>query len=72
LANTTKHTVSGVAKTSPTGPHSQVQNAAMTSTAISDTPALSPYKRGSKKKLIISSMARKEPTIIRDVIQPGK
>ena len=39
---TTRHTVNGVARTSPTGPHIQVQNTAATMSAIDDTPVLDP------------------------------
>ena len=40
LANTTRHTVSGVASSSPIGPHTQAQKAMATSSPTSDTPAL--------------------------------
>ena len=39
LPSTTRHTVSGVASSRPSGPQSQVQNATDTSSATCDTPA---------------------------------
>src|SRR5688572_2638247 len=54
--STTRHTVSGVASSSPTGPHRNVQNTADTSTAIVDIPVLEPYSHGSMTLLLSSSI----------------
>ena len=42
LLRTIRHTVNGVARSSPTGPQSHVQNTTATSSATCDTPALCP------------------------------
>jgi hypothetical protein len=42
LLSTLRHTVIGVARSKPTGPHSHVQKAMATSRATSETPALWP------------------------------
>ena len=44
LPMTTRHTVSGMARNSPTVPHSHVQNAAATSSAIGETPVRLPIE----------------------------
>src|SRR5687767_7065174 len=54
--STTRHTVSGVASSSPTGPHRNVQNTADTMTAIVDMPVLEPYSHGSMMLLLSNSM----------------
>src|SRR5690349_14175286 len=56
LPSTTSTTVSGVASSSPTGPHRNVQNTAETRMATVDIPVLEPYSHGSMRLLLASSM----------------
>src|SRR5690242_8108649 len=68
---TTRHTVSGVERTRPTGPQSQVQNVAATRTATGDRPALAPKSQGSMAWLVINSTAMKRPKVSKKADQPG-
>ena len=53
---TARQTVSGVARISPTGPHSSVQNTAARMIATGESPVLEPYSQGSTMLLLTSSM----------------
>jgi len=70
--NTTSHTVRGIARASPIGPHSHVQNATEISSAIDETPALLAKNKGSRTKAMIVSVTTKSPTMSSGVIQPSK
>src|ERR671918_265545 len=61
LANTTRQTVKGVAKMSPTGPQSQVQKAIIMSRGTGETPTLLPYSNGSSSILLIVFKPRNSP-----------
>ena len=69
---TTSHTVSGIARASPIGPHSHVQNATEIRSAIDETPALLAKNKGSRTKAMIVSATMKSPTMSRGSIQPSK
>src|SRR3954454_945904 len=58
---TTTHTVIGVERSNPTGPHSQVQNAAANSTASVVNPVLDPNSSGSSALAAMISIIRKPP-----------
>ena len=53
--STTRQTVSGVDRSSPTGPQSQVQKIAATMMASGERPVREPYSQGSMTLLLISS-----------------
>src|SRR5207245_9217567 len=69
---TTSHTVSGIARASPIGPHSHVQNATEIRSAIDETPALLAKNKGSRTKAMIASVTTKSPTTSSGFIQPSK
>src|SRR6188474_1674119 len=60
--STTRHTVSGVAKTRPSGPQSQVQNATDASSATAETPAAPAYNTVSSTRFVNSSSTTNSPT----------
>src|SRR5262245_32778430 len=68
---TTKQTVMGVARIKPTGPHSQVQNAAATNTPTGDTPVPLPNNNGSTMLAVGSSSNRNKPNASKGSVQPG-
>src|SRR5262245_41488304 len=68
---TTSSTVSGVDSSSPTGPHSHVQNTADTSTATVDSPVLEPYSHGSTTLLLISSTTTNNAAVSTNWRKPG-
>ena len=55
LPSTTRHTVSGVAMSRPSGPQSHVQNATDTSSATCETPAAPAYSTVSSTRFVNSS-----------------
>ena len=63
--------MSGVARTSPIGPQSQVQNAIAARSATCDTPADCPYSSGSTIMFAISSQTAKSATAQSGTVQPG-
>ena len=71
LATTTMHTVSGVARMRPIGPHSHVQNAIAMSSPTSDTPALRAYSRTSSTPPVKSSSTPNRPMTSSAGGQPG-
>src|SRR5687767_8486411 len=70
LPMTRRQTVNGVARSNPTGPHSQVQNTAATRTATGDTPVFLPYSDGSTTLLVKSSRAINSPNVRMGATQP--
>src|SRR6185437_11893793 len=68
---TTRQAVSGVDRTRPMGPQSQVQKVAATSTATGDRPALAPKSQGSRAWLVTSSTTMKRPKVSKKADQPG-
>src|SRR5678810_38618 len=71
LPITARHTVSGVDRNKPIGPHSQLQNTAATITANDDTPVLEPYSQGSTRLLLINSSVTNNPIVHAAMAQPG-
>ena len=71
-AKTTRSTVKGVERTSPIGPHSQVQKAAPTRSASADTPALQLKSSGSSTKATVTSVTMKSPVMSSGLVQPSK
>ena len=69
---TTRQTVSGVERMSPTGPHSHVQNTAATMSAIGVTPVLELYSQGSIRLLLSSSRIMKRPIASNGIVQLGE
>src|SRR6186713_2214510 len=69
--STTRHTVNGVASTSPIGPHSAVQKVAETTTATGERPVVRPYNVGSTTCPIIGSMTKKSAAVQASIHQPG-
>src|SRR5687767_10408869 len=61
LPSTTRHTVSGLDKTRPIGPHKKPQNTAASTVATTETPMLMPYNQGSMMLLLTSSSTIKKP-----------
>src|SRR6186997_21207 len=71
LPSTTRHTVSGVAISRPSGPHSHVQNATEISSATCDTPAELAYNTVSSTRLVNTSSAANMPITVNGPVQPG-
>src|SRR5690348_2751321 len=69
LAITTRHTVSGMASTSPMAPHSHVQKIAAMIMPSPETPMLLPYRSGSATLLTISSSTTNTATTSRASVQ---
>src|SRR5437879_13217346 len=69
---TTSHTVSGIARASPIGPHSHVQNATEIRSAIDEPPALLAKYKGSRTNAMIAYITTKRPTTSSSFIQPSK
>ena len=68
---TSRHTVSGVDSTSPTGPHSAVQNVAATISDMADRPVLAPYSQGSTRLLLMSSSTTMRASTQATIVHPG-
>ena len=68
---TTRHTVSGVASSRPSGPHAHVQNATAMSRPTSETPALRAYSSTSSTPLVNTSSTAKSPTTSSPFVQPS-
>ena len=69
--STTRQTVSGVDRSSPTGPHSVVQTTAATRTAIGESPVLEPYSHGSSTLLLNSSRLTNSAMVSSGGVHPG-
>src|SRR5918995_3203115 len=72
LPITIRQTVKGIARNSPTTPHSQVQKVAATSKASGETPVRFPYNHGSSNMLLINSSMMKSPMASNGRVQPSK
>jgi hypothetical protein len=70
--STTRQTVSGVASSSPIGPHRKAQNAAETMMAMGDRPVLWPYSSGSTTWLTSTSVTMNNPSTNTASDQPGE
>src|SRR5262249_12515731 len=68
---TTRHTVSGVDSSNPTGPNNQVQKVAAAISATEDRPVLAPYTQGSSTFATTSSTPTNSRTTQTSSIQPG-
>src|SRR4029079_17345246 len=68
---TTRQTVTGVERMSPSGPHNQVQKAIATSSATCDTPAAPAYRTVSRTRFVNSSSATKNPATSIGPFHPG-
>src|ERR1700693_95677 len=68
---TTRHSVNGVETINPTGPHSQLQNIAATTTDSGDRPVVWPYSWGSTSWPAINSTMTNNPRVAIDNVQPG-
>ena len=68
---TTKHRVNGVDTIRPTGPHSQLQNIAATTTDSGDIPVVWPYSSGSTSWLAISSTITNSAKVAIASVHPG-
>src|SRR4051812_47641915 len=69
LAKTTRQSVSGVDSSKPKGPHSQVQNDAVTTTATGDRPALFPQTNGSTTCPVSGSTTANKITVQNVIVQ---
>src|ERR1041384_3002675 len=70
--STATHTVSGVDSSSPTGPHTQIQNSAETSSANDDTPVRRPNTSGSMNHAVTKSSTMNSASVCTVSAQPGK
>src|SRR3954470_188586 len=70
--STAKHTVNGVESSRPTGPQTQIQNSAETSSANEDTPVRRPNTSGSMNHAVTKSRARNSTSVCTVSAQPGK
>ena len=68
---TARHTVKGVARISPAGPHSAVHTTADTMMASGDKPVLAPYSQGSMRLLLTSSSVTTRAKVQPSICQPG-
>ena len=68
---TTRHSVSGVDKISPIGPHSQDQKIAATITENGESPVEWPYSSGSIAWPVIPSATMKKAAVHSAIDQPG-
>ena len=69
--STAIHTVSGVDSSSPTGPHTQIQNSAETSSANDETPVRRPNTNGSMNHAVTKSSVRNSASVCTVSAQPG-
>ncbi len=69
--STTRQSVSGVDRISPTGPHSHAQKMAEMTTDTGDSPVLWPYTSGSTICPVTGSTTRNSATVDSAMVQPG-
>src|ERR1700687_6262568 len=68
---TSRHKVSGVGRTRPTGPQSELQNMAPTTTESDDKPVAWPYRRGSSNGAAMMSSPMKSANVLAASDHPG-
>src|SRR5450830_1810984 len=71
LPATTRHNVSGVGTTRPTGPQIQLQKIAAMTTESGDSPVECPYNCGSISLATTISIEKKITNVINARLQPG-